>query len=153
MTRVCTQCGGEFPESEFTFRDRQQGVLHRRCRACVRAYFRDYYARHREVYAARIRLKNAAERRRNRELLLTSLHEHPCVDCGESDPVVPQFDHEDPGDEDAQCRRPAAEPRAVEAHPGRDREVFGALRQRPPASHGSAVWLVQVASPAIITFL
>jgi hypothetical protein len=95
MTRVCTQCGRELSLSEFNYRDRKHGVLHRRCRVCTRMYFREYYARHRQEYIVRIRKKNAAERRCNREQLVAYLRGHPCIDCGETDPVVLQFDHDD----------------------------------------------------------
>src|SRR5438105_13512244 len=95
MTRVCTQCGQELSISEFNYRDRARAVFHTRCRHCTRTYFREYYARHREVYVIRIRKKNAAERRCNRDQVLAYLRTHPCVDCGETDPVVLQFDHLD----------------------------------------------------------
>jgi len=96
MVEACTQCGRECDPADFNYRDRQRAILHRRCRACTRQYFREYYARHRETYVARIRRKNAAERRSNREQLMAYLLTHPCVDCGETDPVVLQFDHDDP---------------------------------------------------------
>src|SRR5207302_4020803 len=95
MRRVCTGCGHELELAEFNYKDRKRGVLHPMCRCCTRTYFRAYYARHREVYVLRIRNKNAAERQRNRERLVDYLRAHPCVDCGETDPVVLQFDHED----------------------------------------------------------
>jgi hypothetical protein len=66
------------------------------CRSCSRAYFREYYLRNRDRYAARSRRKNAAERLSNRRQLLGYLQAHPCVDRGETDPVVLQFDHADP---------------------------------------------------------
>lgn len=95
MTRVCTGCRYELALSEFNYKDRKRGILHTMCRSCTRTYFRAYYARHRDVYILRIRKKNAAERHSNRERLLDYLHKHPCVDCGETDPIVLQFDHED----------------------------------------------------------
>jgi hypothetical protein len=96
MTHICTGCGQESTADEFNYRDRKSGVRHKRCRTCTRKYFREYYRRHRDPYVARLRKKNAAERRANREQLVAYLLAHPCVDCGDTDPVVLQFDHDDP---------------------------------------------------------
>jgi hypothetical protein len=96
MTRVCTQCRKELALSEFNYKDRKRGTLQSMCRDCSRAYFRAYYLRHRAAYVARSRRKNSAERLSNRRQLLEYLQSHPCADCGESDPVVLQFDHADP---------------------------------------------------------
>ena len=96
MTQVCTECGQDLPLTEFNYKDRQRGKLHHFCRRCSRAYFRNYYAQHRAVLVLRSKHKNAAERYRNQERVREYLRTHPCVDCGEADPVVLQFDHQDP---------------------------------------------------------
>ena len=48
-----------------------------------------YYRRNK----AATRKRTEKSRARNREILLNWLSAHPCVDCGESDLIVLQFDH------------------------------------------------------------
>jgi hypothetical protein len=96
MTKVCRQCRQELGLPEFNFKDRKRGKLHNLCRTCSREYFRGHYARHRAKYVLRSKQKNAVERQCNQERVLEFLRTHPCVDCGAADPVVLQFDHQDP---------------------------------------------------------
>ncbi len=42
---------------------------------------------------ARARANTVQARKRVREWLFAYLQEHPCVDCGEPDPIVLEFDH------------------------------------------------------------
>ena len=63
------------------------------CRACRSAYGKRHYAANKQRY-----LQNAAAlKRRNRlertKYLIEYFKTHPCVDCGEGDPVVLEFDH------------------------------------------------------------
>ncbi len=95
-TQVCTQCGRDLALAEFNYKDRRRGKLHNLCRSCSRAYFRGYYAQHRQKFVLRSKRKNAVERKDHQERVLAFLRTHPCIDCGEADPVVLQFDHQDP---------------------------------------------------------
>ena len=58
-----------------------------------RAYAHQHYLDNKELYNSRAKKSNQRRRVRHREKLLAYLLEHSCIDCGESDPVVLQFDH------------------------------------------------------------
>ena len=54
---------------------------------------RSHYSRHRDYYLAKAARRNTAVRTEARRRIYEYLLEHPCVDCGEADPIVLQFDH------------------------------------------------------------
>jgi hypothetical protein len=82
-------------EAEFNFKNRARGIRSPHCRACSRAYVRDHYQRNTAYYVAKARKRTGITRSSLRARLLAYLLEHPCVDCGEDDPVVLDFDHID----------------------------------------------------------
>src|SRR5262249_43971664 len=65
------------------------------CRGCSRELIRDHYRRNVGYYIAKARARNAITRQAFHERILAYLAEHPCVDCGQTDPVVLDFDHVD----------------------------------------------------------
>lgn len=91
--QTCTACGVPKRLSEFAYRDKAKGVRLRRCRSCQSELSKSHYRAHKVEYNAR-RCQHTREYRiRDRELVLDYLRLHSCVDCGEDDPVVLQFDH------------------------------------------------------------
>ena len=63
------------------------------CRECNRASSRDYYERNREHHVAAIRERTNAQKRVSIAFIRDFLRHHPCVDCGQSDLRVLDFDH------------------------------------------------------------
>lgn len=101
--RMCRRCNHFKPLAEFAPRYRELPRPGSLCRQCQSDYHRDWYRRNRERVIERVRRNRVRRqqghsrrtivhldaRRRRWEYLLT----HPCIDCGESDPVVLEFDH------------------------------------------------------------
>ena len=64
------------------------------CRVCKKAYNAAYHEKTRERFRS---LRNEARKRavtRNQDFIIAYLREHPCVDCGEADIIVLDFDHQ-----------------------------------------------------------
>lgn len=64
----------------------------------MREYARRHYERNREAMISRAAQAKEASRNAVRAYILDHLRLNPCVDCGEPDPVVLEFDHR--GDKD-----------------------------------------------------
>ena len=63
------------------------------CRPCRAAYHREHYLANRQTYVDQARVRKQALARERTGYLFDYFDEHPCADCGETDPVVLEFDH------------------------------------------------------------
>ncbi|HEY3218441.1 MAG TPA: hypothetical protein VGK15_05070, partial [Candidatus Limnocylindria bacterium] len=72
---------------------RGQPQLQTWCRACFAAANAANYAKNREREKARLIGQTLARREVVRRNIVLYLLAHPCVDCGEGDIVVLEFDH------------------------------------------------------------
>lgn len=61
---------------------------------------RRHYLANKERVKARAREHSDNMRKRVRRWLLAYLKSHPCMDCGETNPIVLEFDHRDRADKD-----------------------------------------------------
>ena len=65
-------------------------------RDAQRARVRAHYKANQQYYKDKARSRGKELKAQNRALVIEYLREHPCVDCGNSDIEVLQFDHRDP---------------------------------------------------------
>ena len=91
--RRCSKCDISKAITEFPFRNKAKGTHHTYCLQCGRLAVRKHYAANAQTY-----IRKATERRKrmiggHNKTIYDYLEQHPCVDCGESDPVVLEFDH------------------------------------------------------------
>lgn len=85
----CARCDQELPFSDFNKRARSADGLQTYCRRCQGGWYADNRRAH---------LENVQRRKKRvaveiRLWLADYLLAHPCVDCGERDPIVLEFDH------------------------------------------------------------
>ena len=94
MERVtCRECLELKEASDFSFRFKSKGIRKKRCRDCDKRYHDNYYLQNRKKEIARCKVNNVKTRERNRERLYRYFLSHSCVDCGNADPLVLEFDH------------------------------------------------------------
>lgn len=92
--KVCTRCGPPAqPIENFAIRNRARGTRQYICRNCQNEYVRAHYRANRAAYIEKARVRNTELIRINGEFLIAYLKQHPCVDCGERDVIVLEFDH------------------------------------------------------------
>ena len=91
--RRCDRCGDLKPISEFAWRRRDRGRRDNYCSVCRTQYQREHYAQHRDRYLARAVRRKKELTAERADYLITLFRERPCVDCGEHDPLVLEFDH------------------------------------------------------------
>jgi len=92
-TKRCSVCKDDVPVASFNKRSSSKDGLQTICKACSRERSRAYYKANRATHYKITKAATARYRDRNRLLVAEHLRANPCVDCGECDPVVLEFDH------------------------------------------------------------
>lgn len=92
--KQCTQCKQWKDESLFNKQAWKKDGLNIYCRECQRSRQRDYYEKVDRSKQIRRSMANNQQRvEKISRFILDFLLRHPCVDCGEVDPIVLTFDH------------------------------------------------------------
>jgi hypothetical protein len=92
-TKKCNFCKKCFSINNFNKNHTKKDGLSAACRECNKKHSRAYYLKNRKSHIKFI----IASRRKiiyeNTKKIFNYLLSHPCIDCGESDPLVIDFDH------------------------------------------------------------
>ena len=97
VMQTCTKCDETKSVEEFSWRSIKKGIRHRRCKACHKKYRHKHYNANQQKYVKKAKKWNDENRAdykaRLRRYATEHLLENPCVDCGETNPLVLDFDH------------------------------------------------------------
>jgi len=91
--KCCLKCNQNKTEADFSFKVTQSNKLQPWCKSCQKIYKDKHYQANRKKYIQKNRTRVQLRKEILRSLFLTYLADHPCVDCGETDPIVLEFDH------------------------------------------------------------
>ena len=90
----CSGCKQLKLRSDFHRARKNKDGLQSRCKECNNDRAKRFYADNPERCKERDKRRKPGARRQSKLRVLQYLLEHPCVDCGETDPVVLEFDHQ-----------------------------------------------------------
>lgn len=93
--KQCSCCKEDKETTEFNKNKTKHDGYQTICKACSRQRSRQYYKDNREKHCADERRRKKKYARELRNIIWQYCLENPCVDCGECDPVVLEFDHKD----------------------------------------------------------
>jgi hypothetical protein len=89
----CGRCGQIKPVGEFNWRYTARGIRDNYCRPCRAAYKQEHYQANKARYIKRAAARRERVHTDNLKKAIDYFKTHPCVDCGETDPLVLEFDH------------------------------------------------------------
>lgn len=92
-SKKCYRCGDVKPVEAFAWRRKGEGERDSFCRPCRSAYGREHYGANRQRYIDQAGISKRKLALARTTYLLKFFKTNPCVDCGETDPVVLEFDH------------------------------------------------------------
>lgn len=90
--KICSKCKEAKPLDAFGKYARARDGLFPQCKECKRGYDHKYY-RTKEGRKEAIAASNESRRQERVALVFAYLRKHPCVDCGNDDVRVLEFDH------------------------------------------------------------
>lgn len=94
--KTCTLCKQLKPEADFSWRSKAKGTRTSRCKPCLATLSKNHYQTNKSMYLAKAKKWNAKNFEINCNNLLTYFETHHCIDCGNDEPEVLDFDHREP---------------------------------------------------------
>lgn len=93
--KPCTKCKRLKVLADFPVRKRVKDGRASWCRECYKSNWEKRYYENHEHYRNSHNASRNNIRRENAQRVFEYLSKNPCISCGESDPIVLEFDHRD----------------------------------------------------------
>lgn len=96
MRIKCSKCKKHLPVSEFRIKGRKsdgQAKYQSFCNLCNKEYNKEHYLKNKEKYLQKAKIYDEINKEKITKYIVDYLLLNPCIDCGESDPIVLEFDH------------------------------------------------------------
>lgn len=94
--KVCTKCNESKSELEFDFKNKARNIKKTYCKLCQKQYSKKHYSLNGDKVKQQAKLWTKNNRLVNQKLISQYLNGKSCLDCGNSDLRVLEFDHRDP---------------------------------------------------------
>lgn len=91
--KKCTKCKKELPISEFPIVNKKINKISAKCIDCKREYDREYWGKIKLIKGKRKNDLAQQNRRSKRKFIIDLLKKSKCIDCGNADWRVLEFDH------------------------------------------------------------
>jgi len=94
--KTCKKCTTDYPEPIEKYFSKKKGTkdgLQGHCKVCMAKFLKTHYGNNPDYYKDKAKKSNKEYRDRNSQYMIDYLKQHPCIDCGEPDPIVLDFDH------------------------------------------------------------
>jgi hypothetical protein len=95
VEKICTKCGIQKDLLLFPARKSAKDEHSSWCRACYKENWDKRYYENHQHYRNTHNRSREKHRELNARKVFEYLRLHPCINCGESDPIVLEFDHRD----------------------------------------------------------
>ncbi len=94
MKKICSACGEERDaEEDFKWEYKNRGIRQSRCKYCQAELSKRHYQNNKQIYKDRLRAYKRHVRSESMYRIAAYLSKHPCVDCGQTDLRLLEFDH------------------------------------------------------------
>jgi hypothetical protein len=93
LTKFCPACQIEKDVADFGINQSRIDGLQSQCRSCKKVTQNKWYKKHKFEHQERTRRRRYNHRDDVVNSILKYFRTHPCIDCGENDPLVLEFDH------------------------------------------------------------